>query len=99
MNILRRLVFVAFITTSSTGLFGCFYYSKDIQPAPVAVEPLPATSASVDDVDHHDRSRWLSKEADYNDLRHSLDCLRQLIEFSANCSRKNAQRDDLNCKT
>lgn len=47
MNILRRLVFVAFITTSSTGLFGCFYYSKDIQPAPVAVEPLPATSASV----------------------------------------------------
>ncbi len=47
MKILSRLAFVVFIAISGTGLFGCFYYSKDVQPAPVAVEPLPATSASV----------------------------------------------------
>jgi len=46
MKILSRLALVVFIAISGTGLFGCFYYSKDVQPAPVA-EPLPATSASV----------------------------------------------------
>jgi hypothetical protein len=47
MKLLSRLAFVVFTTVSCCGLLGCFYYSKDVQPAPVAVEPLPATSASV----------------------------------------------------
>jgi hypothetical protein len=46
MKVLSRIALISFVAISF-GLIGCFSYTRDVQPAPTVVEPLPATSASV----------------------------------------------------